>query len=756
MELGREMCSRPKRYPKERRSVSRRKPGVFLIDLSVTITATSVLASLPCAAQGNRLSNPGFEEGPAGWEKATEDGIVGAARSGASALRIVCPRGRHHASVGQTVPCDEGQRYRVSTWSKGAAEVSVLVWYRDDDDRDVPPAEGARAYVCRRGPLGLHDWSQTALTVVPPERCTRLKVKLYAQAGEAVFDDCEVVATDERENLLFNAGMEMRTVPDTPDGWHRVLRGGKADRPPSVNDRGRWAASQEQPYEGGWCIRNDIPHSDIRSVLGDCPPGATLTFSAYLRAEPAMEVEGYIWAGQRAYEQSLTTWQVDSQWRRYSTTVMVPPNASQARVTIKHLPVEGVLWADAAQLEVGERATEFRGSLRDLPVMPVTAPSHVRLEIPATFTSAARPKPAAAKEIAIDPTSECLLVDGEPFFGVGMGGVPLSHFPEMVKANCSTVIPADAFGGGDDELDVEASLAHAKQVLDRAEELGLKVILWMGLMHDREYELWYADKSRRTWLDRVVRGLAAHPALLAWKTVDEPHTVPNEWIERLYRFFRERDPRHPAFINLGAGRTTEGCITNYGPFSDLVSVDYYPAARAASLEGIASYAHLLRRVQSGKPLHYWLQYFCGAHWRRLPTPAEETAMAYLSAIHGTSLITWYTYRPASHLLWRHVSNLNAELRQLAEDHGLLSSPPPGDGTVIVKDGIHALAKPRANGLLLVTVNARDRPAQARLELPDVPAGFGVRVLFEGRTIAPTNAGFDDRFEPLQRHVYVIE
>ncbi len=74
----------------------------------------------------------------------------------------------------------------------------------------------------------------------------------------------------------------------------------------------------------------------------------------------------------------------------------------------------------------------------------------------------------------------------------------------------------------------------------------------------------------------------------------------------------------------------------------------------------------------------------------------------------------------------------------------------------MKDGIHALAKPGADRLLLVTVNAKDRPAQVRWDVPDMPAGIEVRVLFEDRTIKPTNGGFDDRFEALQRHVYVIE
>ena len=717
----------------------------------------AMLLNVACAAQQNLLTDPGFEAGTEAWDGAHQDALVDDARSGGAALRIVCPPDQHHANVDQTVPCEAGRGYRLSAWSRGEARVSLLAWFRNDEDNDVPPVEGGRPYVWRSGPAGLHDWSRTAVVVTPPEGCTRLTLKLYAQDGTAIFDDCEIVATDERENLLLNGGMETRTIPDTPDGWTCVLRGDEAQRDPSVYDAGRWAAVHERPFEGEWSIRDDIPDSDIRSMIADCPPGATVTFSVYLRAEPPMEVGAYIWAGNDAYERSLTTWQVDEQWRRFSTTVTVPPDQGQARVTVKHLPVDGVLWADAAQLEVGEGATDFRASLRDLPVAPVTDARSVTVRVPATAAETMEAPPiAAAEAVGIDPARECLVVDGEPFFGVGMGGVPASHFDEMVVANCNMVMPANLFGEGGEALDVDASVAHAREVLDRAEALRLRVIPWMHLLGDAEYEQWYTDEARRAWLDGVIRGLRDHPAMLAWKITDEPHTVPNEWIQRLYQFFRERDPNHPAFINLGAGGTTEGCMTNYGPFTDIASVDYYPAAREPSLEGIAHYAELLRGIAPGKPLHYWLQYFAGPHWRRLPTPEEQTAMAYLSVIHGTSLITWFIYRPPSDVLWRHVCKLDGELHALAKEHGLLVPPAPNERTVSVADGVHVLVKPREERTLLVAVNALDGPAVVRFELPEALQGHGVRALFEERAIDAGDDGFTDSFAALERHVYVIE
>ncbi len=723
---------------------------------NLTVIA-ALLTVVPCAAQENLLANPGFEAGLEAWTGAGDDALVADARSGESALSITCPADEHHANVDQTVPCEAGRRYRLSAWSRGNACVSLLAWFRDDEGEDVPLVEGGRPYVMRRGPMGLHDWSQTAMIVQPPEGCTQMTLKLYSQDGTAVFDDCEIVPTDARENLLLNGGMEMRTVPDTPDGWNCMLRGQEEARAPSVYGPGRWAAVREDAFEGDWCIRDDIPNSDIRSMVADCPPGATLTFSVYLRAEPPMDVQAYIWAGNDAYERSLVTWQVNEQWRRYSTTVTIPGDQARPRVTVKHLPVEGVLWADATQLEVGERPTDFRASLRDLPVAPVTQTRSVELRIPPEAVEPVdAPTVAADEGIAVDSARECLLVDGEPFFGVAMGNVPLSHMAEMVEANCNMVMPANLFGEGEKALDVEASVAHAREVLDRAEELGLQVIPWMHLLNDHEYEQWYADEARRAWLDGVIRGLRDHPALLAWKITDEPHTVPNEWIERLYEFFRERDPDHPAFINLGAGRTTEGCMTNYGPFSDIASVDYYPAAREASLEGIGHYADLLRSIAPGKPLHYWLQYFTGAYWKRLPTPEEQTAMAYLSVIHGTSLITWFIYRPASDTLWRHVCDLDEELRELADEHDLLAPPPPNEETLIVKDGVHVLAKPGAERTLLVTVNSVDQPAEVRFQLPQRLRGCEVRVLFEDRTVEMGEGGFHDGFEALERHVYVVE
>ncbi len=703
------------------------------------------------AQEGNLLANAGFEEGAEGWQfDEAVSQLVADARTGAQALRLDCPAEAHHVSAGQVIACEPGKRYLLSAWSKGEAKVSLLGWFKDAEGKDLP---GPRPYVVVGGPIGLHGWSQTAMIVEPPPICAQLKAILYVQQGHAIFDDVELTVTEQTDNLLFNGGMEVCTLPDVPDGWWRTLRG-PDPHPPSVNAPGRWGVERESPWEGECCLKSDIPNSDMRSIIGPCQGGRPHTFSVYLRADRPMQVSAYIWWG----DYTDTTWEVGTEWKRYTLTVEIPEGFSQARVSIKHLPVEGTLWADAAQLEVGDTATPFRASLRDLPRAPVTEPAQVAVEIPAAALDLVRgpvPGPHAEPGVNVDPAWECLSVDGKPFFGVGFGGVPLEQLGELEGMNCNIVTPRGIFGEGAEEFDVAKSLEHARACLDRAEELNLKVIMWPRLLGDKEYEQWYQDETRRGWLEGVIAGLKDHPALLAWMTTDEPHTVPAEWIERLHNFFRERDPAHPAFINLGCGKSTAGCIESYGPFTDLVSVDYYPAAREASLEGIADYAELVRAAQPGKPLHYWVQCFTGPYWYRYPTPAEETAMDYLAIIHGTTLISYFIYRPTSEVLWQHVRDLNAELRSLADEHGLLRPPAPSDQTVIVSDGVHVLVKGDAERVMLVTVNARARPAQVHFSVPGLAADDEVRVAFEDRTIEHATGGFDDHYDATSRHVYLI-
>ena len=726
------------------------------------LIVAAVFAGITSGADSNLLTNPGFEGNAGGWQFDKAVGrIVREARTGARALRLDCPADRRSVSASQTIVCEPGKRYLLSAWSKSDGRISLLAWFKDADGKNVP---GRRAYSAGDGPWAMHDWSRSAMIIEPPAACARLKIDLRLELGNyqaialgrarhAIFDDVELSITEQTDNLLFNGGMERCSLRDVPDGWFRALRGGK--RPPSDMAPGRWVVDREHPWEGECCLRSDLPNSDMRSIFAPCMPGRTHTFSVYLRADRPMRVAAYVWFG----EFPITHWQVGTEWKRYAFAVQIHESASRARVSVIHPAVEGTLWADAAQLEVGDAATRFRSSLRDLPRARLTEAAQVNVQIPAEAVELLRrpvPPPPRRPGVCVDPARECLSIDGRPFFGVGFGGVPVEHFGELEGMNSSIVMPRGIFGPGAEKLDAAKSLECARACLDRAHKLGLKVIIWMHLLGDREYKRWHEDEKRRAWLDRVIRGLKDHPAMLAWKTCDEPHTVPAEWIERLYSFFHERDPGHPAFINLGAGRTTAGCIQKYGPFTDLVSVDYYPAACAPTLEGIADFADLLRNARPGRPLHYWIQCFMGISWLRCPTPDEETAMAYLSVIHGASLISYFIYRPPSQILWDHSRDLNAELRSLARDYGLLEPPAACKATVVEAEGIHALLKGSADRAMLVTVNALPRPARVHFTIPGLRAGSRVRVAFENRTIKSGPRGFEDLYRPHARHVYLIE
>lgn len=733
----------------------------------VLICLVPFLTALVAHAEGpNLLTNPGFEDGEEGWTGHPQEArsVVTDARSGGQALRIECAEDVHHASAWQSVACKHGDRYLFSFWSKGEGKVNVVAWFKGADGNDI---EAQRPYLLRKTVVGAHDWSRSGMVIHIPESCMTVNVTLYVGQGHAVFDDVELMHTDMAGNILLNGGMEVSSIPPAPDGWLRTL---KPPGPPEHYSPERWGIDATQPWEGRSCVKLTVERVGVHSIFAPCQAGCTYTFSVYLRADHPMRAGIFLWTD-RCLGEVLD---VGTQWERHSFTATMPDGMHETHVAVTHRSAEGTLWVDGAQLELGNSASPWVASFRDLPVnRPDPEPGQVAVEIPegAVELLGISEPPHTGSAIAFDRERECLLVDGRPWFGIGFWGVPGvgDHFGELAAHGCNFAIMLRSLYGNVfpwADWTPEEGVANARACLDRAQAAGVRVIPVLAVpadgrmksaMNDADFETWYTDEGKRAWLDLLINHLKDHPALLAWLFSDEPHTVAAEWVERLHRFVRERDPDHPAFLNLGGGKTTAGSIESYGPFTDLSSVDCYPAVLHGTLEPVPQYADVLRSSQPGKPLMYHTEcYIPDAHWYRSPTVEEQRAAAYLAVIHGASMISYFTYRPASQHKWDATREMNAELRTIADEYGLLEPPAPGEKTIAESDGIHALVKGDENRVVLITANARNRPAEVRFNIPGLPGTWQVRELFGDNTPEWENGGFQDHFDPYDRHVYILE
>src|SRR5688572_32153943 len=90
------------------------------------------------------------------------------------------------------------------------------------------------------------------------------------------------------------------------------------------------------------------------------------------------------------------------------------------------------------------------------------------------------------------------------------------------------------------------AVEHNRAMLDYCQRLGMKAII-----HDSRTVASIggsADAKRN--LDAVVKDYAEYPALLGYHIVDEPGSAAFPGLGEVVAYLKERDPKHPGYINL--------------------------------------------------------------------------------------------------------------------------------------------------------------------------------------------------------------
>ena len=203
-----------------------------------------------------------------------------------------------------------------------------------------------------------------------------------------------------------------------------------------------------------------------------------------------------------------------------------------------------------------------------------------------------------------------LLVDGKPFFPLGLYHVPTADYKDVAALGINTVQfwtwDSDADGSG------------FSRGLAKVTASGLKAI----------YEL--NHKNEQIFRD-VAKANADNPALLMWYGLDEPSEGSYGLAASLRDTFHAEDLHHPVY--------TVSCrkdvYAEHAAFADVFAIDPYgkPAVAAECLPLAAAAIAPL-----GKPL------ICvpGAFGKE-ETPTEMRATAYLALVHGARGIIWYPW-----------------------------------------------------------------------------------------------------------------
>jgi hypothetical protein len=344
------------------------------------------------------------------------------------------------------------------------------------------------------------------------------------------------------------------------------------------------------------------------------------------------------------------------------------------------------------------------------------------------------------REVKIDGLTNAMLVDGVPFFPVGIYWVRETSLKELTGM---------AFNTGD--YYPWLSEEEIASLVDRAgaERFGI-LLEFSDLL--RPAGFFDRDAVRR----RVER-YRYHPGLLAWYLIDEPGETQTsaEETRAAYEWIKEIDPTHPVYLVNNRPET----YIDYAPSTDILAIDPYPIPNR-SPSAVADAVDLaLAAVRGRKPVWVIIQAFGATEWwARAPTPAEERCMVYLALIHGAKGILFYRYCTAeerniqSEALWKEVVQLAGELRALGP---ILLTGTDVTGVRIAQEGsgIDVLAKRFEDDLYLFAANRFDRSSEVEFVLPEGEQAQGVTLYGGDRRFRVKDGVFKDVFEEYGVKVY---
>jgi hypothetical protein len=208
---------------------------------------------------------------------------------------------------------------------------------------------------------------------------------------------------------------------------------------------------------------------------------------------------------------------------------------------------------------------------------------------------------------------------------------------------------------------IDQQVAGVRELLDAAAAHGLHCWLRLGTVPNlpgRELA------AREQLLTHIVGQLKDHPALGAWKGIDEPANpnrpapVPVAGLVRAYRTLKKTDPGHPVVITQAPVGTAAQLIP-YRPAFDITGADIYPVSyppgkhaggRNRDIGVVGDITRKMVTAAGGKPVWMTLQIAWSGVIRseqhpdnvpRFPTLSQERFMAYQAIVNGARGLAFY-------------------------------------------------------------------------------------------------------------------
>jgi hypothetical protein len=547
-----------------------------------------------------------------------------------------CLRIKGHATdagVYQTLaPLQKGTTYLVSAWIKRLSGTLEIAAY--------PKAWGPRL-------AGMVDadsegWTQVNLGLTPSDGGIHLYLAASGR-GEFLIDDVQIrqapVKVRDPEPLPY----------DLSDSWRYRTR------IESQDDRTREVRVQVVSGSSGQSVVTTVQAATVApgapaSVEFRLPFAPVVSQYSLRLSDPA---SGELLGGSALIEQLRSPWQIRYPHKNalfaslgYAWMLDIRLRDATAEL-LGSLRGTAQISDPAGKIRYEQASRTVAGALQ----MPLSAkalvPGNYRLSVVVKDGAGKavyqghrplRVLPAGPHEVVCDAAGR-VRIDGVPHFPIGMYWVfanPADWKPGPARKDAAlremrecgvTVLHSYAFEHSDANNTDEQALAY----LDMAQEFGFRVM--MGMRRD-----WYQrERFDLARIERRVRRLKDHPALLCWTLWDEPNLAPNSHprVKAMYDLIDRVDPYHPAMPVLGG--------VDGGVFRDCSDAFFFCAYPGPGASGKVT--ELMARALDAAPtLPTW--YVGRAYqWSPGKLPGEEEMTSYWRRAldGGARAIFWYSY-----------------------------------------------------------------------------------------------------------------
>ena len=361
------------------------------------------------------------------------------------------------------------------------------------------------------------------------------------------------------------------------------------------------------------------------------------------------------------------------------------------------------------------------------------------------------------------------LVNGKPFFPIGIYGVKLLEFNAWNFDRAVGDLKAVGFN-------LMHSYTHGRKEEFQTAVRKHGLLSWTYAFGAAKGDAWLVEKAQ------------TDPSILAWYTGDDTsmHITPSELLDRDEAAHMLDGTRLSCQADVTGGDEMKSRYQPYVAFSDVFMPELYhvlsenPAADrpcvARVIRDMEKAKDDIAKYNGGKPRALWpiLQIFHGGRlWHRFPTADEIYGMSFAALIHGGNGIMWFHYAGQidrehglrysgafqSQETWTVMTNLSIRIASLSPV--LLERTPRQPVVPDILDGdktdhcgrpsVSVLVKNHGAWAYLFAVNASSEKVRARLSV-SVPDGEGA-VMWENRRIKVSGGSFEDDFKGYGVHVY---